>query len=292
LPRPNDSGRINRLPAADEKIRLALRDLQLFANYDSLRLRTYQDREHHSDRLRQTLIGSATALRFDDVGYFNRVYAPDQSISERLPEIEAFYEGCPFGCELIGPPIGASEQIDQACQSRGWVPGKSYAWVYSRISSSLVLADVSPKFIVRAPEVGEKTRFFLCYLQAFEAEPDRFDAALKNMRHLFDRPELSFLMAWEKNEPAGVAMLYREGKDAVLCAGATLAKRRRQGCHRAMLAARIQLAIQQGCQEIFSWALVGSPSQVSMQRAGIDTVAVTSAWHLRPGLKSVRRVRS
>src|SRR5258708_2539620 len=112
---------------------LSVAAIRLFARYDSLRLRTYQERESHGDRIRIASIGSATALRFDEVGYFNRVYSPDQSVSESLAEIERFYGGGEFAGELIGQPEGADGKIDESCRSRGWAPGRRYAWLHARL---------------------------------------------------------------------------------------------------------------------------------------------------------------
>src|SRR5258708_22904214 len=85
---------------------LSVAAIRLFARYDSLRLRTYQERESHGDRIRIGSIGSATALRFDEVGYFNRVYSPDQSVSESLAEIEWFYGGGAVACGRSWPRGG------------------------------------------------------------------------------------------------------------------------------------------------------------------------------------------
>ena len=253
--------------------------LQLIACYDSLRLQTYRDREHHGDRIRVSPIGSASALRFDDVGYFNRVYSPDQSAAERLAEIETFYQGCNFGCELIGPIEGSGDEIGQACRGRGWVPGRRYAWLHAPIPAA-VESRAPNGFMIRRPQLEERTSFLLTYLRGFEAQPDRFDAALKNMRHLFHLNELEFLMASHGDQPAGIGMLYRKGKAALLCAGSTLPEYRLRGCHTALVAARIRLAQEHGCEQIFACTIPRGQSQANMQRAGLRAAGVTSAWRL------------
>jgi hypothetical protein len=260
----------------------SLAALQLFAGYDMLRLRTYQEGESLGERIRMRSIGTAHALRFDEVGYFNRVYAPDETVSEQIPEVEKFYRGCTFGCELIGPKIGSADRIDEVCRTRGWIAGGRYAWLYSRMRD-LPVPRVCDDFQIRPLHEREHTLFLTCYLRGFEAEPDRFPAALRNMRHLFGQPGLQFVMAWKGGVPAGVAMLCRSGNAAVLCAGATLPEYRFQGCHAALLAERIRLATQQDCESIFSWALAGSRSERNMVRAGLQVAGVTSAWRLRAG---------
>jgi GNAT superfamily N-acetyltransferase len=253
--------------------------IQLFARYDSLRLRTYQERESHGDSIKISAIGSATALRFDEVGYFNRVYSPDSRVSESLSKIEMFYSGGAFDGELIGPPAGLDGQIDGSCRRRGWVPGRRYAWLHARLPMAAPPCCAN-EFSIRHVVAEERESFLLSYLRAFEASPERFANALRNMRHLFGVPELEYLMAWQGEQPSGVGMLYRAGNAAGLCAGATLPAYRRQGCHSALLAARIRLAEQQGCDDVFAWAIAGGQGHVNMERMGLKTVGITTAWHL------------
>jgi hypothetical protein len=244
-----------------------------------MRLETYRQKENLANRIWVSSIGSAVALRFDDVGYFNRVYCADQAFFEELPEIEAFYRGGLFGCELIGPPSDAS---GSAVLSRsGWTPAHRYAWLCHPNCSSLWSVQVTP-FDIRAPKPSERQQFLLAYLRAFEAQEDRIPAALRNMRHLFDRPELDFLMAWYGGTLAGVAILMRCGSTALLCAGAAMPEFREMGCHGALLAARIRLASEAGCRQIYSWAELGGQSQANMEKAGLEVAGTTTTWRYSP----------
>jgi hypothetical protein len=249
--------------------------LQLVARYDALRLQTYRDCESLGDKIGIGGIGPAIALRFDDVGYFNRAYADDGAVWGSIGEIESFYRGCRWGCCLVGPPSPARS----AAPRPGWDVGPRYAWLHGRSAKAVGVPGAS-EFLIRPPAADEKALFLRCYLQAFGASPSVFSAALRNMRHLFDRPELDFLIAWWKNRPAGIGMLYRAGTAALLCAGATLPGMRGCGCHQALIAARLRLARDRGCQEIFSWANAGGQSQANLERAGLKTVGVTHAWRL------------
>jgi hypothetical protein len=261
--------------------------LWLVAAYDRLRLETYRDRGPRGGSIRVDSIGGATALRFEDVGYFNRIYSADESVADHLAEIEAFYAGIAFHCELVGPaaidPARSRAGIDRACSRRGWLPGSCYAWVAAQ-GRALDRAPPSrpPRFEIRPPECSERELFVSTYLRAFEAAPGRFVAALPNMRHLFDLAELSFLVAFARGEPAGVGVLYRAGAAAVLCGGATLPRFRNQGCHTALIEARIRMALDLGCRSVVSWARAGGQSHANMRRAGLSTVGITSAWRFPP----------
>jgi hypothetical protein len=267
--------------ASTEQTEMAARHMRIAALYDSMRLQTYKECEHLGEKIRTLCLGAATALRFDDVGYFNRIYAPDDSIVDKFQEIEQFYAGCPFPCELVGPPDSSSERVDEGCRARGWTPAKRYAWVSAPVSELIIPRQVPRNIAVRPvnpANTGEKNRFLQCYLRAFEANPKAFDAAISNMCHLFKRPELNFLMAWIDKQPAGVGMSYRAGSIVFLCAGATVPEFRNQGCHTALLAARFRAAILQGCEEVFSWAVEGGQSHADMEGLGLATVGVTRAW--------------
>ncbi len=263
-----------------EQAALVLRGMELFARYDSLRLRTYQAGENLDGQIRVAALGPATALRFDEVGYFNRVYAPSAEAWKHVRSFENFYQGCPFPSELVGPPLGLSAPLDVVCRSRGWTEGKEYAWVGGPIPPPAPGGYGVRGYTVRSPGPEERLAFLACYLRGFEAEPPRVQAAVRNMRHLFARPELSFLIAWRKGRPAGVGMLYRENRMAILCAGATIPEERRNGCHAALLEARFDLAAELGCKEIYSWAVNGGQSHANMERAGLPTLGVTRSWCL------------
>src|ERR1700757_1338017 len=110
-----------------QEITVAVEALQHVARYDSMRLETYRDKENLASRICVSTIDSALALRFDDVGYFNRVYCANRAFIEYLPEIEAFYRGGPFGCELVAPPSDESGSVN--ISRPGWAPAHHYAWL-------------------------------------------------------------------------------------------------------------------------------------------------------------------
>jgi hypothetical protein len=263
-----------------QEVDVAVQALQAVGRYDTMRVKTYRRKENLADRIFVSPIGSAVALRFDDVGYFNRVYCADDSVFGMLPEIEAFYCGGPFGCELVGPPVADSGRASRISRP-GWVSANCYAWMYAE-DCRLIEPNHQTTFVIRAPEPSQRQQFLTTYLRAFEAQEDRFAAALRNMRHLFDRPELDFLVAWYGREMAGVAMMMRCDDTALLCAGAALPEYREMGCHAALLSARIRLACESGCRQMYSWAALGGQSQSNMEKAGLSVVGTTTTWRFSP----------
>jgi hypothetical protein len=261
--------------------RTAVTCIDLAAKYNLRRLLTYKQYESHGDRIRINSIGSAIALRFDDVGYFNTVYAPDESITDQLNEVDEFFSGSPFECTLVGPPVEASQRVDEACRRRNWRPGRKLVWMHA---STLELRNppASRVFEVRPPVQDEREVFLRCYLESFGADPEHWGAAVRNMRHLFKCPDLHFLVAINNGKPVGVAMLQQAGAAALFCAGAVLPNVRNRGCHSALLGARVTLARELQCRDVFSWAHEGSPSARNMVRAGLLVAGVSQPWKLRP----------
>jgi hypothetical protein len=263
-----------------QEVDVAVQALQAVAKYDLMRVKTYERKENLADRIFVSPIGSAIALRFDDVGYFNRVYCADESVFAMLPKIEAFYREGPFGCELVGPPVAEFGNASTISRT-GWTPANCYAWMYAE-DCRLIEPTHQTTFVIRAPEPSQRQQFLTTYLRAFDAQEERFTAALRNMRHLFDRPELDFLIAWHGEKIAGVAMMMRDDRTALLCAGAALPEYREMGCHGALLAARIRLACESGCRQLYSWAALGGQSQSNMEKAGLSVVGTTTTWRLSP----------
>lgn len=258
---------------------LAIRAIQAFADYDSLRLRTYRDRESAQARIRIEQAYGASLLRFEDVGYFNRVYALSDAIIEHLDHVEAFYSESPFGCELVADS-GDQGPLADACIQRGWIPGGRYAWLHMNTSEP-EKGDEYPEVSIREPLPQERTAFLEFYLRGFEAPAANFPAAIRNMRHLFELPQLHFLIASRKGIDAAIGILCVFGETAILAAGATLSEQRRHGCHHAALISRIRLARKLGCKGIYSYAYAGGQSHLNMESVGLKTINVTQAWRFK-----------
>src|SRR3974390_1343824 len=136
--------------ALDRGTTLAEASFDLACVYDRLRLSTYRDKGSRRHLIRMASMGSSTLLRFEDVGYFNRVSAGDY-VASRLPAIERFFHGSPHSCTLVGRPSSAAT-LDRICRSRGWLPDAQYVWLAGE--------DLSPRandgFEIRPPGKEEQ----------------------------------------------------------------------------------------------------------------------------------------
>lgn len=276
---PRGQSFADRGPAENAPL-LAATAIHLFATYDRLRLSLYRDKGSRGHLISIASIGSATLLRFEDVGYFNRVYAHDDDIADRLELVEQFFRGSSHGCRLVGPTLSASGPLACVCAARGWLPDEEYAWLAA--TNLPPPPNVPGDFEIRPPRADEQELFLHAYLTGFGADPERHSMAVENMRHLFSVPDLHFLFALQNGQPAGIGMMYRTGQSVLFCAGATLPSHRGQGCHEALLTARIRLAHDLGCTGIYTWAFAGGQSQTNLESVGLRTVSTTFAWRFPP----------
>jgi hypothetical protein len=214
-------------------------------------------------------------LRYDDVGYFNRVYARDETIAGHLDQVERFYLGSRFGCEML-TACGDPGPLAEACSQRGWSPSNRYAWLHMKTDGP-EMSDEHSGISIRRPLERERTEFLEFYLRGFGAPEANFPAAIRNMRHLFELPQLHFMIATREGIDAAIGMLCVFGKTALLAAGTTLPEHRKHGCHQAMIAARIQLARELGCTDIVSVAYAEGESHRNMESQGLRTIKVTHA---------------
>ena len=260
-----------------EAVSLSQEVLPAIARYDALRLQTYRDGESLHARIRMRTLGASTLLRFDDVGYFNRVYAADTSILSHMDEVERFYAGCPFACELVASEVEVADACARVCERRGWTRGRTYSWMAAPVEQ--LIAPATPdEFTIRRAGPGEEERFFTAYLSGFEADCNRFPAAIRNMRHLFQHASLSFHLATVGEVAAGIGMTYTDGEDMVFCAGATVPEFRDRGCHHALLAARVQLARSSNARHVYAWCVTNGVSERNMLQAGMENVGAITAW--------------
>ncbi len=256
--------------------------MRLVANYDALRLSLYKKKGPRGSVIAIGALPAATLLRFDDVNYFNRVYARNTAV-DGLASMEEFFRGSPHGCRLIAPVGSANRSFALACESRGWRRAEEQAWLAAAPApASPALGDDGVE--VRPPHPHEQVMFLRTYLTGFGADPARHAMAIENMRHLFSVPDLHFRIAFCDGAPAGIGMLYRTGRDALLCAGATLPAYRSRGCHEALLRARIRLADELACTGIYAWAVARGQSHLNMARVGLRTVLTSLAWRFPPAV--------
>ncbi len=258
--------------------------LGLFCTYDRLRLERFRLRGD-LDRIRIRSIGQAQALRFDEVGYFNRVYhcgLETVSVRPFLDEVEEFYRGTTHPIELV--PAAGVDLSDSAIEltARGFQPGPRYARLALDLENhTRSIEGPTSGISLRSPMQEDREAVLDIYLRGFGAPEAAFEEARANMHLLFGLEGLEFWIGEVDGVAAGIGMMFTVGADAFLCGGATLPGLRRNGCHRALIQHRIRTAQARGARQVVSWAHSGGESQSNMMDNGLQLAFEDQAW-VRP----------
>ena len=251
--------------------------LDIFCSYDVLRLKHYA-RRGDAGRIEVRSMEGAVALRFDEVGYFNRVYHVEPRALTKLPELMQVYRNSQHSIELI-PSMGM-QFTDHAAElnALGFAPNTRYAWL-SRDLTASDSGDLSTEDIqVRRPLTTEYDQVLDLYLRGFGAPPESYVSAKANMRLLFDEPRLHFWIVLVDRQPVSLGMLYHVGNCAFLCGGATLPEFRKHGFHRILIRRRFHESRLLGCDSVVSWAVENGQSHDNMCSMGFEMVAGAQSW--------------
>lgn len=254
------------------------RALEIFAEYDTARLLAYR---HTGDPSRVAIekIGGSLALRFTEVGYFNRVYHVDSNTLEHMEELAAFYEPVQQPVQLLAAAGTDLAPHTNELEAFRFAPGPSYARVGADLSDlPTETQELPPGVEVVTPGAEDQETILDVYLRGFGAEKANIEAAKINMRRLFNLPNLYFSLGRVDGTPVGLGMLYVSGQQAYLCGGTTLPSHARRGCHTALIRHRLDQARELGATRAVSWAYDKSESQKNMVAQGLSTLTVDRAW--------------
>ena len=97
----------------------------------------------------------------------------------------------------------------------------------------------------------------------------------------FAKDDWHFFMVSVDGIPAGGGAVHIQDGIATLAGGATVPTMRGRGCQGVLLQARIDAAIEAGCELVIGRCAVGSVSQRNMERAGLETVFTKTIWQHR-----------
>ena len=85
----------------------------------------------------------------------------------------------------------------------------------------------------------------------------------------------------------GVASLHTNARTGWLRGALVASEARGRGIQRALIAARVQMAIDEGCDLVGSWAESEGPSAANIQRMGFHQVGTRSTYIYVPGQSQV-----
>jgi len=185
-----------------------------------------------------------------------------------LDALEAFFRsrGAPVSIDLC--PL-ADAGLLAALAERGY-RATEFNNVLVR---TLTGAEIPPAFRVRRALEGERDLWSHTVGHGFFEQAELTDAEMDVGRAIFSMPgALCYLASAETGETGGGGALAACHGLATLFADSTIARFRRQGLHRELIAARLRDASALGCDLATASTLPGSASQRNYERLGFQVV--------------------
>jgi GNAT superfamily N-acetyltransferase len=203
---------------------------------------------------------------------------------ELLDALEAFFaeRGAPVSHELS--PLAGIE-ASQLLASRGYQPVELTSVMYQPLpASSRSAGSPNPKIEVRRIVAGEEDLWGLSSARGWTDNPE-FTEFLRGFgRVMAASTGLYAFLAFLEGEPAGTAVLRCHEGVALFAGASTIPQFRQQGVQRALLAARMDLALNLDCDLAMMCAAPGSASQRNAERQGFRIAYTRTKWQ-RPKLQ-------
>ncbi|MFJ7972067.1 GNAT family N-acetyltransferase [Psychrobacillus sp. NPDC096389] len=243
------------------------------------RLSAIQAIEGNPMGVHQLVKGRTNAFAVENIPgpAFNTVRGLNESDIPHLEEIVGFYKKLSINFRIEIIPTNSSKSLFRALTERGFYQSGFHA---SFIGEAMKINEQSPP-----PEIeivplkkDEFDLFASIYVQGFGLPSFIQNGIKQNNEVLFDVPGWEFYVAYVKNIPVGVAVLYIQNEIATLAAATTLPEYRGKGVQTTLIQKRIQVAIEKGAKHIMSEAAFGSASHRNMERAGLKLAYTKALW--------------
>lgn len=275
-------------PLATSRLSLA-QTLGVIRSYDCWRLSQYLLLGDSQRGCIETL-GDAKLLRFQDVGYFNRVYDFSSSNVNDLGCILDRYvtsrdKQYRYGVELIARHDFDLDLVSEQLLSFGFRSKGMVARLGLDLGSqSLPIVKwpciPSGQFKFRHPDPSEYEAVLELYLSGFGSPRDHHRQAMINMMQLFGHPELITWCAFDNKRPVGLGMLYLQQPYALLAAGVTAPEYQNQGIHESLIQLRLADAKSHGCSRIAAWCESDGQSYKNLISQGFEVLRNEQVWKL------------
>jgi hypothetical protein len=290
-------------PQTEKHLQQALTSIR---NYECWRLSRYLAIDDAKRGAIQRF-GDSTALGFNDVGYFNRVYDFGTENLDHLELITGLYQSLwptknHFPIELIARSDFDFHPSKDTLERFDFFPGEKLVRLGLDLTSTaeeheqpfsayqyktLPQCQSRPRIEYRHPTPSEFPAVLDLYLNGFGAPIANHPNAKRNMMQLFNRPEFITWCGFSDNSPIAIGMIYIDGPFAVLAAGVTHPRFRNLGIHEDLIQLRIAQAKSIQCQAIYTWTQFGSQSHRNLIAEGFTDLRVERVWR-KEALSSMR----
>jgi GNAT superfamily N-acetyltransferase len=198
--------------------------------------------------------------------------------STEFEQIEAFFHerGAPVLLEVS--PLASPETLS-LLNERGYHPVEYTSVMCRRIGRNTSLPSSKCETIhVRRVEATESELFAQTSASGWTDDPQFREMFLGFGRTFSMSQGTTGLIAEKDGKPIATGNVFVADDVALMAGASTIPSARNQGAQSALLEARLQFAIDQGCEFAMMCALPGSPSQRNAQRNGFQIAYTRTKW--------------
>lgn len=244
-------------------------------------LRAMQERGTNPYGIDIRVLGGAVALHCHAIPStnFNRIFNVGCADLRLLPELLAFYRERFTPVRLDLNPFLSSESLLRCLPRWGLHPIEFQSNLFMALDDRPLDQPELEVIEVGADTVDEFASMYeRAYNYGRSTPPGVVAFREASIRARWDRDDWFIFMVLLDGTPSGGAALHIKDGVATLAGGATLPHCRGRGCQAAVIAHRLNVAKQMGCDLAVSRCAVGSPSQRNLERAGMTTAYTKVIW--------------
>jgi hypothetical protein len=196
-----------------------------------------------------------------------------------LNQLERFFfeRGAPVHHEIS--PM-ADESLWPLLTARGYTPIEFTSLLYRDLIAKPPEMHVIPGIEVRPVREQDKETFVRINLEGWSHVPGLADLLSDLMRVVSMTAGLRCLLAYLDGEPVAAGAINIQNSTALFAGACTIPGARGRGAQRALLAERLRVAKESGCEIAVMGAQSGSGSQRNAERAGFQIAYTRTKWQL------------
>ncbi|REK76835.1 N-acetyltransferase [Paenibacillus paeoniae] len=266
-----------RLPVVNEELarRIQRSEIEFFHS----RISSISERSNNIAGVEIKRAGNAIAFYIQSMpwGLFNSVKGYSDEDIDRLEEVMTFYRERERRFQLEIDPIGVSPKLFRHLSESGLFQEGFHSVLYGL--PGMEAPELPPEIKIR--QIYDEHEFD--HFAGIHCVGSGMDIIHKhhfanNNIGLLNRPGWRLYLAYWKEEPAAVAVMYGSGNIASLTLAATAPQFRRNGLQTSLLKWRMHEAYKAGYELVVAQASFGSQSQNNMERVGLQMAWTRGVW--------------
>lgn len=222
--------------------------------------------------------GSITAFKSKNIPgpSFNTVKGICDGDIEHIDNILEFYHQSNIPVRFEITPAHTSYELLAVLANKGLFQCDFHTVLYS--PDYKILERYNPLISIRSLERSEFDLFADIYTRGFEMPTILKESVAKNNEILHSNPSWIFYIAYYKDEPAGIGVLFVNNGIGTLAASTTVPHFRGKGIHKALIIKRFYQSNSLNTQIVVGQARYGSISQNNMEKLGMKVAYTKVIW--------------